>query len=134
MAGTDCRHGTFYARMNSSRTLASRIAAVILCTALFSCATLRMQTVRGSRPVWLSTTGDDASLNTLTLLNRNKTTQGTAFVSIDSGVRVYVSEWTGKRCRGMSFFVKVQIQDGTKKGLEGWMCESAITHHQVAAL
>jgi hypothetical protein len=120
--------------MTGSHSFASTITAVIICTTLSSCATLRMQTVRGPGPVWLSTTGDDASLNKLTVLNKKKTTPDAIFVSVDRGVRVFVSEWTKKRCRGTSFFIKVQIQDGASKGLEGWMCESAITHHQVGAL
>jgi hypothetical protein len=55
-------------------------------------------------------------------------------VLIDKGVHVHVLELTKKRCHGKSFFIKVTTQDGANQGLEGWMCESAITHHQVAAL
>jgi hypothetical protein len=116
--------------------MAFRIWVAISCLLLTSCAELRFQTIRGTKNVWLSTTGDGSSLRKLELLDKGKTTPGNdpQFVPMDHGAQVYVTDYTTKHCQGRSVFVKVQVKDGNHKGLEGWICGASTTHRKVAAL
>ena len=96
---------------------------------------LRIQTIRGTKTVWLSEIGDDASLNKLKLRDQGKVVDGDPqIVRTDWGTEVYILQRTGKRCRGRNVFVKVQIRNGNHEGLEGWICEGSITHRKVVGL
>ena len=112
-----------------------KIIPVVSCLLLASCATLRLQTVRDTREVWLNKAGDDASLNKLGLLNKGQRTDADPqMVRIERGVQVYITEFTTKRCQGRDVFIKVQIKDGDSKGVVGWMCGASTTHHKVIGL
>ena len=108
---------------------------LVICVLLsISCAILRIQTIHGAKPVWLSRTGDDASLRQLALLNAGKAPATDSFLRLEKGVQVYVTEYTKKRCHGRDVFIKVQIKDGESKGVEGWICGASITHRKGGAL
>ena len=128
----DCPHSLMLCHM----IRLCRALVIISCLLLASCAELRIQVVRGTHPVWLSTIRDDSSLNKLTLLDKGKTTPGNdpQFVSLDRGTQIYVTDYTTKYCQGKSVFVKVQVKDGDHQGIEGWICEAAMTHHKTGAL
>src|SRR6266550_4719490 len=100
------------------------VFVAISCLLLTSCAELRLQTIRGPKTVWLSTTGDDSSLSKLKLLDKSKTAPGSdrQFVPMDHGAQVYVTDYTIKHCQGRNVFVKIQVKDGDHKGVEGWIC------------
>jgi hypothetical protein len=100
-----------------------------------SCATLRIQAVRGAKPVWLSKVGDNASLDNLTLLNKGRLKDtNPQIVAIEAGTQVRIIDSTKKHCHGTDEFVKVLINSGDKRGLEGFICGDSITHNKVWAL
>jgi hypothetical protein len=116
------------------------IRTIVVIASLFSasCATLRTQTIHSSQPVWLSKTGDGPSLDKLAASNAasNKGAAGNVapLVQVDHGIQVYIMEETTRRCQGRNVFVKVQIKEGSNKGVEGWICGASTTHHKVGAL
>jgi hypothetical protein len=95
---------------------------------------LRIQTIHDSKAVWLSRTGDDASLDRLVLLNKGKPANTDSLVMVEPGAQVFIEESSTKRCQGKDVFVKVQIKDGNSKGLEGWICGASTTHIKGGAL
>jgi len=112
------------------------ISATISCLLfLTSCIGLRLQTIRGPKPVWLSKSDDATSLGKLTLFADGKTTPGTdpRFVQIDPGDRIYITDYTEKRCRGRDVFLKIQVKGGTHAGTEGWICGDSTTHRKILA-
>jgi hypothetical protein len=104
--------------MTASKRPIFAIIAAISCLLLASCAMLRIQTIRGAKTVWLSRTGDDASLNKLILLNKGKPADSDSLVRLENGAQVYITEWTTKRCKGRDVFIKVQIKDCNNKVLK----------------
>jgi hypothetical protein len=106
-----------------------------LCCLLASCAELRFQTIR-RQPVWLSRTGDSASLAMLKLLDSGKKTPGNdpRFVEIERGSQVYVTEYSAEHCKGANVFEKVQVKTGSQRDVEGWICGASTTHRKAAAL
>jgi hypothetical protein len=117
-----------------SRFLVASLA--ISCLVLTSCAELRVQTVRGTKTVWLSKNGDAASLDRLTLLNKGSVTavNDPQFILMDPGAHVYVSDYTKAHCQGRSVYEKVQVKDGNHTGVEGWICGASTIHKKVAAM
>ena len=111
-----------------------KIALALSSLLMASCAMLRIQTVHSRRAVWLSKAGDDASLGHLALLNKGEPTNTDSLVRIENGVPVYTTEFSAKHCNGRDVYVKVTVQDGPNKGIEGWICGASTTHRKVGAL
>jgi hypothetical protein len=113
-----------------------RAIVAISCLLLTSCAELRLQTIRGTKTMWLSKNGDDASLGKLEILDKGRTTpvDDPQFVPLDHGAQVYVTDYSSKHCQGRNVFVKIQVKDGDHKGIEGWICGASTTHRKIAAL
>ena len=110
------------------------IAATLLCLLLLtSCVTRRDQWIRSPRPVWMSKSGDDASLGKLTLLGDGKATPGpdSRFVQLEPKVRIFITDDTKKH--GGDVFIKIQVQDGSHAGSEGWVCRNSKTVRKIWA-
>ncbi len=112
---------------------------------LFSCATLRLQTIadRQLSQVRLARTGDEygfalllgsreLELREKTLPQTNATMDGTFLVA--NGTKCLILEETHKRCKGLAIFTKVRILEGPEKDAEGWVCGAFVSHRKVAAL
>jgi len=120
--------------MMSGHVEASTISATLLSLLLLTSGiSIRIQTICGPGPEWLSTFGDDTSLGKLALLADGKTTPelDSLFVKLEPKVRVYIASDTKKRCHGGDVFLKIHVMDGGLAQTEGWVCGNSITRRRI---
>ncbi|HLW77196.1 MAG TPA: hypothetical protein VKS01_09420, partial [Bryobacteraceae bacterium] len=85
------------------RQLREMLALVALLL-IASCATLRTQTIHSAKGAWLSTSGDEASLNQLALVSKSKSPAPASFIQLENGTQVYITHYANKRCQGSNVF------------------------------